>query len=170
MYHHAPMTSWFIAYLGHKIGAEYKTDETSAKSSKAIEWLDTYGNLNASNLKDYNFNNIKIALDNGNLAYANGYKKKKTFLGITTGYAGGHAWVYDGYMITKIKYIGVEFYHSELLHCNWGWGGSKNGYYLSKVFDTSKAYIEDEPDEYNEGRNYKYKLQYSIISNPNINQ
>jgi len=158
--------AWFMAYLGHKMGAEYKTDGTSAKSSKAIEWLDTEGKLNASNLKDYNFNNIRKALDNGNLAYANGYKGKKTFLGITTGYTGGHAWVYDGYLTTEIKYIGVVIDYSEYLHCNWGWGGSKNGYYLSKVFDTSKAYIEDEPDDYNEGRNYKYKLQYSIISKP----
>ena len=162
--------AWFMAYLGHKMDAEYKTNETSAKSSKAIEWLNTYGNLNASTLKDYNFNNIKEALDNGNLAYANGYKKKNTFLGITTGYSGGHAWVYDGYLTMKMKYIGIEIDYSKYLHCNWGWNGSKNGYYLSKVFNTSNAYIEDEPDDYNEGRHYKYKLQYSIISNPNVSQ
>lgn len=53
-----------------------------------------------------------------------------------------------------------------LIHCNWGWGGSRNGYYLSKVFNTpSGAEIND--NEITRGGTayyYKYNLEYSIIS------
>ncbi len=40
---------------------------------------------------------------------------------------GGHAWVFDGYY----KKNGSYFFH-----CNWGWDGNGDGYYLSGVFDT----------------------------------
>ena len=36
--------------------------------------------------------------------------------GYGSGYGGGHAWNIDGYSGNN-------------LHCNWGWGGSSNGYY-----------------------------------------
>ena len=36
--------------------------------------------------------------------------------GFGSGYGGGHAWNIDGYSGNN-------------LHCNWGWGGSSNGYY-----------------------------------------
>lgn len=56
-----------------------------------------------------------------------------------------------------------------MLHCNWGWGGSRNGYYLSKAFNT--FYGAEILDDISEGHNdkncnynYKYDLQYSIIS------
>ena len=49
---------------------------------------------------------------------------------------------------------------------NWGWGGSRNGYYLSKVFNTpSGAEINDnEVTRGGTANYYKYNLEYSIIS------
>ena len=50
---------------------------------------------------------IKNELDNNRPTIAQGYG---------SGYGGGHAWNIDGYSGNN-------------LHCNWGWGGSSNGYY-----------------------------------------
>lgn len=52
-----------------------------------------------------------------------------------------------------------------LVHCNWGWGGYKNGYYLSKAFDTNAgATIYDSSDmQAGSSSNYKYNLEYSIV-------
>lgn len=50
---------------------------------------------------------IKNELNNNRPIIAQGYG---------SGYGGGHAWNIDGYSGNN-------------LHCNWGWGGSSNGYY-----------------------------------------
>jgi hypothetical protein len=50
---------------------------------------------------------IKNELDNGRPIISQGYG---------SGSGGGHAWNFDGYSGNN-------------LHCNWGWGGSSNGYY-----------------------------------------
>lgn len=57
----------------------------------------------------------------------------------------GHIWVIDGYA-DGIRYKQYEDYNTgeivktekevlPLVHCNWGWGGQGNGYYLFNVFD-----------------------------------
>ena len=46
-------------------------------------------------------------------------------------YAGGgagHAWNVDGYS-------------GDLLHCNWGWGGSSNGYFSINIYLLSYALL-----------------------------
>ena len=84
----------------------------------------------------------------------------KKVLGIRVGWKGGHAWTFDGLIASKkdgqIKY---------LIHCNWGWNGCKNGYYLSKVFDTNAgAKIYDTKDsQLGNTSNYKYNIKYSLI-------
>lgn len=48
-----------VRYLGVVLGAEYKKgSQTSAKTSKSVEWFNKWGRLNASSLKGYNENNI----------------------------------------------------------------------------------------------------------------
>lgn len=42
----------------------------------------------------------------------------------------GHCWVIDG-AIAQTGYSTYRF----LYHCNWGWNGSKNGYFLATAFD-----------------------------------
>lgn len=51
--------------------------------------------------------------------------------------------------------------------CNWGWGGSRDGYYLSAAFDTTKGYSYSEnetssrssdPVEGTSDYNYQFKL------------
>ena len=52
-------------------------------------------------------NIIKNELDNNSAVISQGYGSS---------YGGGHAWNFDGYSGNN-------------LHCNWGWGGSSNGYF-----------------------------------------
>jgi hypothetical protein len=57
---------------------------------------------------------------------------------------GGHAWVIDDYIITYNEergYLETETitWKETLVHCNLGWGGQKNGWYKSGLFDTDRA-------------------------------
>ncbi|MEI8278474.1 MAG: thiol protease/hemagglutinin PrtT [Bacteroidota bacterium] len=50
--------------------------------------------------------------------------------------AGGHCWVLDGYDV------------NDMIHTNWGWGGSDNGYYANDAMDPTMAgYAFDQGQE-----------------------
>jgi hypothetical protein len=148
--------------LGVDLDAEYDDDGTSAKSSDAIKWLNVQGRLNATDLDDYDKSKIMSALNDKKIVYARGYRNKKKHWIRKTEYKNGHAWVIDGY-VSAVK--GTKTY--TLVHCNWGWNGTANGYYLSDSFDVyagpeiadSYGYSNVSDEWY-----YQYKLQYSIIS------
>ncbi len=65
----------------------------------------------------YNWPWVEGNLDRGEPMYIQGFKA-------TDGK--GHAWVIDGYM----KYSSTTVF----LHCNWGWDGYSNGYYIEGFF------------------------------------
>ena len=63
---------------------------------------------------------------------------------------GGHAWVIDGYRIMRYwkdyytvdppyTYCFNEYEDTDYFHCNWGWGGNYNGYFLN----TFRIYKQD---------------------------
>jgi hypothetical protein len=118
------------------------------------------GGLNASSLKGYNESNIISAIKSGYPVLGRGNSGKKKVLGIRVGWKGGHAWVYDGVLVAS-----KDGKSNNFVHCNWGWGGYKNGYYISKAFDTNAgAPIYDSSDEQSgKTPNYKYNLEYSIV-------
>jgi hypothetical protein len=65
-----------------------------------------------------------------------------------TRYEGGHAWIIDDYEIVYNEEPGYNstesyFWRDYLVHCNLGWGGWKNGWYKSEIFDTNRAIIND---------------------------
>lgn len=57
----------------------------------------------------------------------------------------GHAWVIDGFM--QLEYTPVALHplslpHArvkKLFHCNWGYGGASDGYYLTALFDLQQG-------------------------------
>lgn len=70
-----------VRYLGIALGAEYKkSNETSAKTSKAVEWFNKWGGLNASSLKGYNESNIISAIKSGYPVLGRGNSGKKRYL------------------------------------------------------------------------------------------
>ena len=58
----------------------------------------------------------------------------------------GHAWVVDGVAIKSVniscfnpsgELAGTEKIYQKLVHCNWGWNGRNNGYFIIGAFENS---------------------------------
>ena len=107
---------------------------------------------------------------------------------------GGHAWVADGSVIREViteqtfKYCIVEQEDDgtitdryeditsttnklyELLHFNWGWGGTADGYFDKKLFDTRKPLVETAYGDFvqqnyqNIGPKYLFNKQIETIT------
>jgi len=85
-----------------------------------------------------------------------------------------HAWNIDGYKIkertiTYRTYIGEtlkeERTEKEILnmvHCDFGWGGTSNGYYVSGVFKSKDTRVEQDSDYFGE-KEFKYNSYIHII-------
>jgi hypothetical protein len=86
----------------------------------------------------------------------------------------GHAWVIDG-KLTQTAFLSC--YHDDvlfskgstsrlLLHCNFGWGSTADGYYVPAVFNPSigPVSIEPERDSLNSGTNGRlYYEKFNVI-------
>ena len=83
----------------------------------------------------------------------------------------GHAWLGDGYVNQKRtctktiratgEIVDVTTENRTLIHCNWGWGGSYNGYFLPGVFDSNS------PITYSgKPGNYQYKITNILYVTP----
>lgn len=134
------MLGCLTRHLGVLCNASYKPESTSSSSygfdvTTSLldnpQYVDVHG--------DHFYNNLK----DGGVALLYGATGKSA-----------HSWVMDGtasivYKITTYyDYVPstgqyssktVEEQRSYYLHCNWGWGGSQNGYFLEGVYDTSKG-------------------------------
>ncbi|MDR0749652.1 MAG: C10 family peptidase [Tannerellaceae bacterium] len=154
-----------MRYLGIAMGANYSADGTSIEENAGVNWMNKWGGLSATSLSNYNQSTISSALIANTvprkLVYMRANSGKKTFLGITTGYTGGHAWVIDGQYVNLAQ--GKTYFH-----CNFGWGGRADGFYLSDAFDTTAGpvyIIGDDPGNTNSS-NYRYNKQISVVSCP----
>ena len=85
---------------------------------------------------------------------------------------GGHAWVIDGYIRREYVCTGYDTQKQLLMHCNWGYAGSADGYYISELFRTYTSAVmgeeslnEDCSDygKYGEQSHRYYKV-YRIIT------
>lgn len=63
--------------------------------------------------------------------------------GRLVGGSGGHAWIIDGYGYYQVHHYEEPTIQKTLFHCDWGWGGEDNGYYLSDLFNTRYGDFED---------------------------
>ena len=83
----------------------------------------------------------------------------------------GHFWVIDGYRLQNQVGSNHHVYGQRyLMHCNWGWGGVANGYYVSKVFDLRTGAEEMDPcdtDTSTMPRHYHYAYRTVTYTNPN---
>lgn len=160
----------------------YSLDNSGAYSANVPRTLRAYG-YQSSDLCDYNFATIKSEIFAQRPVYirANSFKhvtKTPRFLfwgGKTkVSYSGGHAWVLDGFKglrrkISKIdrltnEVVDVSYQTKELVHCNFGWNGSDNGYYLSKAFNKvngPEMRSTEEGETY--GQKYNYQYNHQII-------
>lgn len=103
---------------------------------------------------EYSTRNVELSIDRGYPVLLAGSSEaiEIPLIGITFG-IGGHVWLCDGYRVRersvevfdwlerKVIYRKKETLR--LLHCNWGWGVSSNGYYYAGVFDSKNRVIKD---------------------------
>lgn len=144
--------------LGLAFGAEYESGETGVDSDDAIEYMQNVGHL-VSDLDDYDVNCVVNNLKSGNkIVYMRGNARYYHVGFVFRKYVDGHAWVVDGY-INEVKNNKQSYY----LHCNWGWGGTKNGYFLNNVFNAEQnpPYNDNAKTRSN---NYQYNLETAIFT------
>lgn len=150
-----------MRHLGIAFKAEYKQNTTSVDTEDAVDIMRKEFGCDVTRLKDYNCRDIINDLKCRNkIVIMSGKSRYYHILFFVRKYTGGHAWVVDGY----IDYVtGWRSEERLYLHCNWGWNGNYNGYFLDNVFNT------DTPAPYNDNAestrtNYRYLLKYATFT------
>lgn len=146
----------FVREIGHLANANYATDGsgTGVVTGKYIEDII----YKYSGIRPYSKNNSLSSLFsdidfNGGVAIVD-YR----FMGNNNS---GHAFIADGTKNIKYQIIRYQLEDdvyvssflknevTELIHYNWGWGGSCNGWFNLKAVDPSSAAEYDNPSEFN---------------------
>lgn len=173
----AYQVSHLIRACGIASNTQYKVDgswSTAKRAEKALK--NTFGYTGVTRQVKFAGEDIQLSLNNRTMALITGLKGRSFK---------GHAWVIDGYRKYKTNTI-VTTYTDETYttvdditnigvseqvyyHCNFGWDGVANGYYLGEVFNTIDGPAYTEPDEpYSVGqRNYKWWFRTVTYTSPN---
>lgn len=114
------------------------TSTPTANVTNAFE----YFGYTSDGLRAFNEHDAKLSVDNDRPLYSRGASG-----------AGGHGWVVDGYKYERktINYYNYYLYvdnpfesvdiYRIYFHCNWGWNGQSDGYYLSDAFLSYKREV-----------------------------
>ncbi len=168
---------WQVSHLfrsiGNKLGNDWGIEETGASTGDVRKVLKSMGYSNAPGLSEYDCTGVVASIIRGRPVIMSGKaerKKKGWWIFSTTVYKKGHAWICDGYMVQeRIKYkikksnnaiVSSQRETRVLLHCNWGWYGTNNGYFVPTVFDSSEPILSDKGSgKINETTNaYQYNI------------
>ena len=139
-----------------------KSSTSLASKCKRAFHLFSYNNIHK--YCGYHGHRIINMLNDGNPVFISALKKLRLFH-----YPSGHSWVIDGYRIQELRdNYGSVYNERTLVHCNWGWGGSYNGYYSSGVFSL-RSCVEDfiAPEGELDGDNYNWWFRIITYDNPN---
>lgn len=163
-----------VQRIGDLVNIKYGLDESSTSATAKIEKCFEQLGFSCGNYTDYDVIDIAKSLKDGYLVYADGFSQKKTALGITVGYEGGHGWTIDGYVkqlqiistyyTDTNKLVSTKTNSRDFVHCNWGWDGDYNGFFKNQVFDTNNPNANYDDEIYEaETRGtsayYRYKLK-----------
>lgn len=154
----------FLGHIANNVNSYFYCDRSGGASQNAASAFSTYYDYTTSNLTPMNINTIKTDVINNKPVYLRGNATKKVVvvkspkkigvfrfsIGRTktrTDYKDGHAWVGDGYQkITGYYYdsnVDRYFYATiaDHVHMNWGWRGSRNGWYDYDMWTTIDGII-----------------------------
>lgn len=169
------MAAKLVADLGRpeNLNMNYGIDASSASMDNVARTFRNFGYTSVGPLQDLNCRTEKPLL-------VVGYARRQTVLDKVMGipvthynYSDGHAWVIDGSMaqtrnVYTYLYNGTlaktETETRSLFHCNWGWSGQNNGYYLAEAFNTIKG-PEVRSTSYWEGAAGYYRFRLEMIAN-----
>ena len=113
---------------------------TSSNLFNCVDYLRSIG-YECDYVAAYNFDKVKMSIDRGLPVLARGQEDDDSEV--------GHAWVMDGY---KKYYRDKKLYvrssgscktittkeYQNYVHCNFGWEGDDDGYYISEIFGSYK--------------------------------
>lgn len=165
----------FLFDVAEGCKANYKSDGTSTYESNCLNYFKSQG-YTYSGTSGYSFANIKKSIDAGCPVPICGQSKKTTsttthkflwwkWTTTNTSYSGGHAFLIDGYYnLTCMATNGTNTITitDNFIHCNPGWGGSRNGYYLSGVMNFGMGPLaNDSTIRATEGKDYYYQYKLS---------
>lgn len=150
--HTDPSPAALLVYaMGREVDMDYGLEKSSAEIKKAARALSWLGYRMVFNHR-YNVALVEeMVLERRLPVYIRGTAEH------TNGKTGGHAWVIDGYYRYRrdktsddpskcVSYTVFDTYYTELVHCNFGWGGSCNGYYIADIFDLTQGATIPDPD------------------------
>jgi hypothetical protein len=138
--------------------ADYQKTQTSVNSESAINKMIDLG-YNATKLTNYNIDKVIDDLKSGNkIVYMRGNARYYHVGLVFRKYVDGHGWVVDGY-IDSVKDNEESIY----VHCNWGWYGDKNGYFLSNVLNAEENPVFNDDANETRSSNFRYKLKTSTL-------
>lgn len=90
-----------------------------------------------------------------------------------------HAWIIDGYKIKtranvitkyqngKVVSTKTESETSKMVHCDFGWGGNCNGYYVDGIFKLNNSDNEFDSNNHKGNTNYNHHKRIIVYDNPN---
>lgn len=171
-YNEALAISHLIRACGIAADIKFGKDKSGTKFKKAKKAFENYLGYSADRKVGFHGGDI---IDELNAARPVFQSAKQNWTERT-----GHAWVIDGYRKCHIKEIKAAYQDETYLeevdrrilhesdefyyHCNFGWGGIANGYYLGKIFDTSQGPIMEEENEggrtEEDAFDYKYRALF----------
>ncbi|MBQ3536700.1 MAG: C10 family peptidase [Alistipes sp.] len=138
--------SHLIKTIGLASNTVYGVEESSSRVNWAKSAMNDILSYIAVKEKGFNEDNILNELNSVRPIYICGRTKNLRY---------GHAWVIDGYRQFKISEYEVFYkddsyneelgrqiiqeYNTHYYHCNYGWGGTANGYYLAELFKAKQG-------------------------------
>jgi hypothetical protein len=158
--------------LSCNLNMSYGLDGSGADEANIPRTLRNYGYSNGGTHGNYNETTVLNELKAGYIVVACGFasETKNKFLGITLWktHKDGHTWVLDRIMArnrTKTDYVdgrrkSTSTETQYLLRCNWGWGGTDNGYFFSKGFNADEPAVvgPNGPTRSDSPMNFQYDL------------
>lgn len=143
----------FVYNIGMTIGIDYYNDDSGALISGMSSCLNNFG-YNCT-YEEYNLVAIKNMVANYKPVIMKGERRT------SNGDYSGHAWVIDGWKDYVIRtttasevegevgtvepeYTITETYYDKI-HCNFGWSGNCDGYYIGDIFDCYTPNYDTEP-------------------------
>lgn len=143
----------YIRYIGGCVNINYTCEGSGAEIKDIRDEFDQWG-ISYSYAEDKN-------IDIDRLAYNLAKRLPHITSGFTKNPRTGHAWLWEGIDAystgrTDGSRIYLDYSIAPKLYCNWGWGGSSNGWYVSyeQPEGTNKHYLDDNCQLYITGTSF----------------
>lgn len=157
--------AYWIRTIGGQCTIRYNQGETGCYPNHVANCLSSYQRYTSVNIiNNPNYDDVYSMLENDKpLLFAAWDEIKKDSIV-------GHIWVVDGCIYQKQNVqlyngsdvlIGEYYEMRDYVHCNWGWNGTCDGYYITNVFNLN--YGAPIPDEGTSGSGNLY-LDSTIVA------